>query len=230
MTRRIALVGDFDESVLAHQAIPVAIRLASEAVGVEVEADWVSTETIDPGRPDLGRCHGVWCVPASPYRSTAGALSAIRLAREGGVPFLGTCGGFQHAVLEVAASLWGLEDAGHSETDPSAGHLVIAPLSCSLVEKAGTVRFLSGSRLARAYGRATAEEGYHCSYGFNAAYAGYLERGPLRATAWDLDGDVRGVELDAHPFFVATLFQPERAGLRGEVPPVVTSFLEAVAS
>jgi len=230
MTRSIALVGDFDERVLAHQAIPVAIRLASAAVGVEVNGEWVGTGTIDPHHPALGPFHGIWCVPASPYDSMAGALAAIRMAREGDIPFLGTCGGFQHAVMEVAASLWGLEGAGHSEVDPSADHPVIAPLSCSLVEKEGTVRLQSGSRLARAYGGATANEGYHCSYGFNPAYAEYLEKGPLRATAWDLEGDVRGVELDSHPFFVATLFQPERAGLRGEVSPVVASFLEAVVA
>jgi CTP synthase (UTP-ammonia lyase) len=50
----------------------------------------------------------------------------------------------------------------------------------------------------------------------------------LRATAWDLDGDVRGVELESHPFFVATLFQPERAALTGRVPPLVRAFLEVV--
>jgi CTP synthase (UTP-ammonia lyase) len=53
--------------------------------------------------------------------------------------------------------------------------------------------------------------------------------GPLRATAHDAQGDVRGVELDAHPFFVCTLFQPERAALRGEVPPLVLAFIEAAA-
>jgi CTP synthase (UTP-ammonia lyase) len=37
------------------------------------------------------------------------------------------------------------------------------------------------------------------------------------------------VELDGHPFFVTTLFQPERAALRGEVPPIVTAFLRAAS-
>jgi len=41
-------------------------------------------------------------------------------------------------------------------------------------------------------------------------------------------GEVRGVELSGHPFFVAVLFQPERAALRGEVPPLVASFVAAL--
>ena len=37
----------------------------------------------------------------------------------------------------------------------------------------------------------------------------------------DATGEVRAVELDGHPFFVAALFQPERAALRGEPAPLV---------
>jgi CTP synthase (UTP-ammonia lyase) len=36
-----------------------------------------------------------------------GALLAIRHARESAIPFLGTCGGFQHAVLEYARNVLG---------------------------------------------------------------------------------------------------------------------------
>jgi CTP synthase (UTP-ammonia lyase) len=38
------------------------------------------------------------------------------------------------------------------------------------------------------------------------------------------------VELDGHPFYVATLFQPERAALEGAVPPAVAAFVRAAAA
>jgi CTP synthase (UTP-ammonia lyase) len=41
-------------------------------------------------------------------------------------------------------------------------------------------------------------------------------------------GDLRAVELGGHPFFVGTLFQPERAALKGEPVPIVNAFLEAI--
>jgi len=63
---------------------------------------------------------GFWCVPASPYRDIDGALRAIRFAREQRRPFLGTCGGFQHAVLEYARNVLGWADAEHGELAPNA--------------------------------------------------------------------------------------------------------------
>jgi len=230
MSVRIALVGDHDPSAVAHRAIPAALALAGKALDLDLESKWVGTETVDPSAPGLAGFDGVWCVPASPYRSTGGALAAIRWARERGVPFLGTCGGFQHAVLECAAALWGIPFPAHAELDPGAADPVIAPLACALVEKGGRVRFVAGSTLASAYGTASAIEEYHCSYGMSPRSRPHLDAGPLRAAAWDDDGDVRGVELDGHPFFVATLFQPERGALRGVLPPLVRAFVAAAGS
>ena len=226
---RVGLIGDFDPSVTAHQAIPRALALAATAAGAPVAAEWVPTEEI--ARDDrVAAYDALWCVPASPYRSTAGALRAIRFARERGRPFLGTCGGFQHAVLEYARTVLGWTDAEHGETAPDAERLVVTPLECALVEARGVVRFRPGSRLRAAYGALEAVEGYHCRYGLNPAVRAALTSGPLRVAAEDDAGDVRAVELDGHPFYVATLFQPERGALRGEAPPLVTAFIQAAAS
>jgi len=227
MLLRLGLVGDHDPAVLAHQAIPRAVELAGLATDTTVAASWIGTETVDRSHPDLDDYDGLWCVPASPYRSAEGAIAAIRFARKRGIPFLGTCGGFQHAVLECAEALWEIDAPRHAELDPGADEPLIAPLSCSLVDVSGAVRFAPGSRLAAAYGALSAEEGYHCSYGLSEGARRYLDGGPLRATAWDADGDVRGVELDGHPFFVATLFQPERAALEGRLPAIVRAFVAA---
>lgn len=225
----VALVGDHDPAVTAHQAIPRALALAAGVLGVDVELHWLPTDAIDAGDP-LAGADAVWCVPASPYRSTDGALRAIRAARETGRPFLGTCGGFQHAILEYARAVLGWSDAEHGETAPDASRQVIAPLACALVEATDAVRFTPGSRLADAYGALESREGYRCRYGLNPAFERELTAGPLRATASDPTGEVRAVELDGHPFFVATLFQPERAALTGTVPPLAVALLRAAAA
>jgi CTP synthase (UTP-ammonia lyase) len=225
---RVALVGDHDATVIAHQAIPVALALAAEDIGVQLLPEWVATDTITSERRVEG-FDALWCVPASPYRSTEGALRAIRFARERGRPFLGTCGGFQHALLEYARAVLGWSDAEHAETAPGTGRAVVAPLACALVEARGAVRLRAGSRLAAAYGTHESWEGYHCRYGLNPEFRAALTAGPLRVTAEDEAGEVRAVELDGHPFFVATLFQPERGALQGIVPPIVAAFIRAAS-
>lgn len=226
MRIRIGLVGDFDAGVIAHRAIPLAIERAAAADGVQVEPVWLPTERLTD-EIDCRTFAGLWCVPGSPYRSMDGALRAIRFARERATPFLGTCGGFQHAVIEYARDVLGWDDAEHAETAPAAARAVIAPLQCTLVEATGTVHFRPGSRIARAYGAPSAREDYHCRYGINPAFATELVAGPLRATAHDDAGEVRAVELDGHPFFVAALFQPERTALAGRTPPLVAAFIQA---
>jgi CTP synthase (UTP-ammonia lyase) len=97
------------------------------------------------------------------------------------------------------------------------------------VEEYGDVFFIAGSRLAGFYGVSSALEGYHCRYGLNANYARHLDSGPLRVSARDAAGDVRAAELDGHPFFVGTLYQPERSGLDGRRHPLIAAFVAAVS-
>ena len=226
--KRIALVGDYNENVVAHRAIPIALELAAGDSRADVSWDWLASRDLLPTvAARLESYVGVWCVPGSPYENTQGVIDAIRFARLQTRPFLGTCGGFQHALLEYAQAVWGIE-AAHAETKPEAEDPVIAPLVCSLVDVRGGLRFERGSRLRAIYGRDSADEEYHCNYGLNARYAQRLLDDPLEIAARDDEGAVRAVELRDHPFFIGTLFQPERAALRGQTPPLVKAFVEAV--
>lgn len=226
----IALVGDRSDASVAHRAIPIALDLASKATGSALAWKWVPTDSIVEPSRDLAEFSAVWVVPASPYRSMDGALGAIRWAREGGRPLLGTCGGFQHMLIEAARDLAGIGGADHEETRPEAEHKIVVVLSCSLVEKMGTVRFAGGSRMMAIYGAPSAVEGYHCNYGFNVRYRSLLEKAGFRFTVWDLEGAVRGAELVDHPFFMGTLYQPERAALRGDLSPLVVAFVKAAVA
>jgi CTP synthase (UTP-ammonia lyase) len=227
---RIALVGDYSDSVTAHRAIPVALGLARDRLGLEATWEWVATRAIRDSEADLRGFKAVWTVPASPYENEEGAIGAIRWARVHRRPFLGTCGGFQHALLEFARNVAGIPGARHAESDPGAADRVITALSCSHVEKTARVNFDPSSLLGRAYGAPSSVEGYRCNYGLNPAFKGRLEAAGLRFSAWDEAGDVRGAELPGHPFFAGVLFQPERAALRGAEAPLVTAFIAAAAA
>ncbi|MBL0793901.1 MULTISPECIES: CTP synthase C-terminal region-related (seleno)protein [Pseudomonas] len=223
---RIALIGDFDPQVTAHQAIPVALGMAAEHLRRPVDFEWLATDRILPETP-LEPFDGFWCVPASPYISEVGALRAIRFARERQRPFLGTCGGFQHAVLEFSRHVLGWTDAEHGETSPDASRAVLTPLTCSLVEAVDSIHLVHGSLIASAYETSEIREGYRCRYGVNPQFERELLTHDLHAVGHDSSGDLRAIELKNHVFFVATLFQPERAALKGQLPPLVRAFVEA---
>ncbi|MDZ4673285.1 MAG: hypothetical protein SGI84_02460 [Gemmatimonadota bacterium] len=227
----IALIGDYDAEVVAHQAIPRALELAANLLEVRLDWDWIRTDSLDADPTTvLGPYSGFWCVPASPYASFEGALAAIRFARESGRPFLGTCGGFQHAVIEHARNVLGMTAASHAEVDPGAEGSVIVPLVCSLVEKSGSVVPGVGTQFAGYCGDLALTERYHCSYGLDPAHVERLQSSALRVSAYDEDGQVRAVELTDHPFFMATLFQPERAALDGQLHPLIAAFVGAVTA
>src|SRR5215468_696122 len=200
---QIALVGDCDVSVTAHRAIPLALQHAGADVGVDVRFTWHHTAQLG-SRPErvLAGAAGIWCVPGSPYADTAAALSAIQFARRQPRPFLGTCGGFQHALLEYAQNVLGMVGAAHAELDADAPDPLITPLSCALVDQVGEVSLVPGSRLATAYGATTAVEEYRCRYGLAPGHEGILQNGPMHVVARDQEGQVRAVELSGHPFFV----------------------------
>jgi CTP synthase (UTP-ammonia lyase) len=90
-TIRIGLIGDFNSTYQAHQAIPRAIELATADLGCRADLTWLPTMRVEhEGETALADFDGLWCVPGSPYESMDGALRGIRFARVRGKPFVGT--------------------------------------------------------------------------------------------------------------------------------------------
>jgi CTP synthase (UTP-ammonia lyase) len=226
---RLALIGDFNPEVVAHRAIPLALDLANKAAGLNLGWDWIGTDAITDAPRQLAAHDGVWCVPASPYKSMLGALAAIRFARETRRPFLGTCGGFQHALIEFARNVAAITGADHAETNATALDPVVTPLACSLVGQHENILFTPGSQLHRIYSGQPSHEAYHCNYGVNPLYRARLEAAGLRFSGFDREMQIRAMELPGHPFFVGTLFQPERSGLTGWQHPLILALVRAMA-
>ncbi|MBH5337469.1 gamma-glutamyl-gamma-aminobutyrate hydrolase family protein [Streptomyces pactum] len=224
---RIALVGDRSAAVRSHVRIPALLDALATRDRLRLDAYWIPTE--EAAGPDGGVSgfDAVWLLPGSPYRSEAGALAAVRTAREESIPFLGTCAGFQHMLLEYARTVCGLSGAAHAENDPGAADPLIAPLACSLVGHQQAVRIEPGSLAARVFGAERTEERYHCAYGPAAGHLDALRAGGMRFTGTDEQGQVRIAELPGHPFFLATLFQPELAGDGSHPHPAVRALAAA---
>ncbi len=224
---RIALVGNKSKESIAHKAICLSIDLSAIALGIEVSYSWIETESITSKNLSLLlKYHAIWCVPGSPYKSMEGALSAIQIARESKIPFLGTCGGFQHAILEYARNVLHLEESDHLESNPKASLPLITPLFCSLIGQEGQVTLQPGSQIKKIYEQTQITETFNCNYGVNPTYQYLLKKNSkLHITGVDQSGNIRVVELEGHPFFIATLYQPERLALKGTCHPLIKAFI-----
>lgn len=186
MKRSIALVGEYSPTFQPHVAIGSAIEHSRSALGVDFDDIWVSTENIDESL--FERFSGIWVAPGSPYKNMDKALWAIRYARENRVPCLGTCGGFQHLIIEYARNVLGFEDAQHAEYDPYASNLFVSQLACSLAGREMELTFSPGSQVAAIYEAISATEQYYCNFGVNPDYVSLLRSGPLKITGSDSEG------------------------------------------
>ncbi|MFI0720920.1 hypothetical protein [Streptomyces sp. NPDC021224] len=211
---RVALVGDRSPGVRAHTRVPGILDALAARDGLLLDAYWIPTTDAEDAAA-LAAFDAVWLLPGSPYRSERGALTAVRTARERGIPFLGSCGGFQYAVLEFARHVCGLAGASHAEDRPPGADpadLLVVPLACSLTGHESTVTVAEGSLARSVLGAERSVERYNCSYGLAPGHLDVLRAHGLRFSGTDGDGEVRVAELPGHPFFLAALFQPELSG------------------
>jgi CTP synthase (UTP-ammonia lyase) len=223
----IGVVGDFDLGKRSHPATNAALEHATKSLGLSMELLWLPTARLARSLDSLRDRDGIFCAAGSPYASMNGALSAIRFARENQIPFLGTCGGFQHAVIEFARHVLGIAEADTTETNPGGPQSIIDRLSCSLAGKTQEILLYPESRLREIMGRERITESYICNYGLNDRFRGDLERAGVRVGGVSIEGEVRALEWPDHPFFFGTLFQPQLGSHEGAPHPLMVEFVRA---
>jgi CTP synthase (UTP-ammonia lyase) len=220
--KRLVVLGDRNPEYLTHREIDAAIALMPSTVS----ARWVGTDTPEAARTE--QADALWVVPGSPYKDDEAVYAAIEFARESRQPFLGSCAGFQYAVVEFARHVAGIAGAGHAESNPHANDLVVHRLSCSLVAQERLVTAVPGTRLFDICGPAPFAGFHWCNYGLAPAYADRLVKRGLVISAMADDAGVEAIELRNHPFFLATLFQPQVGSTKGAaLNPVLRAFVAA---
>jgi CTP synthase (UTP-ammonia lyase) len=218
----LALLGDRDLSYLTHRELEAAVA----QLPAGVEARWAPTDSA--AALELDWADGIWVLPGTPYRDTDAVVHAIGRALDDGTPLLGTCGGFQHVLLVLAERLAGVAAPAHAELAPDAAAPVVAPLACSLLGEEREVTCVPGTRLAAICGEAPFAGFHFCGYGLAPAYEAALEAGGAVISARAPDAGVEGIELPSHPFFMATLFQPQVGALAGRpLHPLIGAFCAA---
>ena len=224
--KKIALIAEYDPSFEPHVATERALCHSIEKLNIRIEYDWISTDDLDSSLFETYQ--GIWIGPGSPYKNMPKTVSAIQYARENNIPLLGTCGGFQHVILEMAQNVLGFKDANHAEYDPYGSKLFISELACSLAGREMRLSLIKASKVAGFYGTTEVIEKYYCNFGVNPDYIEEIKTAPINIVGSDSEGEIRVVEIPENRFFVATLFVPQARSTQDKPHPLVNSFVEAV--
>ena len=238
---RIGILGDFNPDFRSHHATNDALQHAAAKLQITVESAWVPTPSLleAKGVKALESFDGLWASPGSPYHSMEGMLKGIEFARSRDWPFLGTCGGFQYALIECARNVLGIKDADTAENNSGSKNIVIYPVACAVPDqkkgapklsgKVPEIRLRPGSYLQSFYGKDTATEEFFCNFEVNPDYEWAAIEAGFPVAARGAKSEIRAIESPTHRFYIATLYQPQLSSKAKEPHPLVLAFVQAAA-
>jgi CTP synthase (UTP-ammonia lyase) len=229
MKPKVAVIGEYYDNFEPHTSLSRSLDYLKDEYDFEYE--WIETEIVEKEKDRLlNNYAGIWSAPGSPFKSLEGALYAITFARSKDIPHFGTCAGFQHAVIELARNVLGIEDAQHEEYDAKSSRLFINRMAISLAGKTMDVYLKKGTLAHKLYGIDKTTENYYCNFGVNPAFKHYLAHPQIAVSGMDQDDEIRIIEIPGHRFFMITLFVPQTRS-RPESPHLlIRGFVKAACS
>jgi CTP synthase len=243
---RIALVGKYVQLEDAYLSVCEALRHAAASHDAKVEIEWVDSERLEDAGSDaaqaLAQADGILIPGGFGGRGIEGKIAAARIAREQAIPYLGICLGMQVAVCEFARHVVGMEGANSTEFDLETPYPVIdlLPEQKEVADLGGTMRLgadpiklHTGTRVRDLYGEAVVYERHRHRYEVNNLLRKRLTNPSEAGVRLVVSGTspderlVEAIELERHPFFVASQFHPEFKSRPERPAPLFREFLAA---
>ena len=237
---RIAMVGKYANLADSYVSVNQALSQAGAVNGASTRISWIESEEIekDETKLDLMDTYdGVVLPQGFGSRGVEGKIAAANKARVAEIPFLGLCYGFQLASVSFARHVLGLKDANTTEADPDTRHPVIdmLPEQRVVTDLGGTMR-LGGhdvfikkpSRAFDMYKTGKIRERHRHRYELNQQYLKSLEENGMKYTAFSDNGRRAEIlELEGHPFYMATQYHPEYISRPERPEPIYVAFVAA---
>ena len=234
----IALVGKYNLQD-AYKSIREAFVHAGAENECRVNVVYIHSEDINDSNAAelLKDMDGVLVAPGFGERGLEGKISAVRYARENGVPFFGICLGMQMCVVEFARNVLGMKGAHSTEVNPGTEYPVINLMEDqkSTTSKGGTMRLGAykcelrpGFLAEKIYGKSIISERHRHRYEFNSDYLSAFEQAGMFSTGRNPDTKlVEIVEIPEHPFFIGVQFHPEYKSTPENPQPLFVAFVKA---
>ncbi len=246
----IAVVGKYVGLPDAYKSLNEALIHGGLANRVKVNIKWIDAEIFEGDDESqiiaaLDPMHGILVPGGFGTRGSEGKISAVRFARERGVPFFGICLGMQMACVEGAraAGIAGASSTEFGATDAPVVGIITEWMSQEGIQQreeggdlGGTMRLgaypaklSANSHVSRIYGGAELiSERHRHRYEVNSAYIEPLEKQGLIFAGMSPDGLLPEiVERPDHPWFVGVQFHPELKSRPFDPHPLFAGFIAA---
>lgn len=236
---KIGIVAKYLTHVDTYMSVFEALKAAAWQNGAEAELIWVDAEKLEgPDDPALQLLDGLVVPGGFGTRGFEGKIAAAQHSIKHGKPYLGLCLGMQAAVVAVGRQALKTTEVNSTEMDPKTQHPIIDLMAdqTKVTDKGGTMRLGDypcvldpKSRAAKLYGQKKITERHRHRYEVNNRYREKLQSAGLRLAGLSPDGRlVELVELDNHPFFMASQYHPEFLSRPNRPHPLFGGFMEAV--
>jgi CTP synthase len=242
----IGMVGKYVQVRDSYISLNEALMHAGIKTRTRVNIHYFESQDIErSGASVLANMDAVLVPGGFGDRGIEGKIQAIRYARENRIPYLGICLGMQLAIIEFARMV-GLKGANSTEFDRATNHPVIAlitewqdlargqqvrdeksELGGSMRLGAQEARLKPGSLVQSLYGKESIFERHRHRYEFNNNYLQELAAAGMNFSGFSADGLVEFIELDSHPWFVASQFHPEFTSTPRDGHPLFAGFVRA---
>ncbi|MFQ5553230.1 MAG: glutamine hydrolyzing CTP synthase [Thermoplasmata archaeon] len=237
----IALVGKYthlQDSYISHIE---AFRHAGAKANARVNIRWVeSVDLEENGVKLLDGVQGILVPGGFGERGIEGKVRAIQYARENGIPFQGVCLGFQLATIEFSRNVLHLDGANSSEFDPKTPYPVVdlLPEQRGVEDMGATMRLgahevviQDGSKAHALYGATRVYERHRHRFEISPDFLSKLQGAGLRYVGRSEDGRRMDIlELEGHPYFLASQFHPEFKSRPLRPSPIHYGLVEAALS
>lgn len=235
---RIAIVGKYVELHDAYLSVKEALMHASLINKTALELDWIHSVEIEHGNKigNLINADGIVVPGGFGKRGIEGKITAVKIARENKIPYLGLCLGMQLLIVEYARYLFKDERANSTEFDKNTPFPVIdlMPDQKKITKLGGTMRLglypcelVLGTHAHHAYKKNLIFERHRHRFEVNNSYRKKLESGGLIFSGLSPDGTLAEIaEIKDHPFMLGTQFHPEFLSRLNKPHPLFNSFIK----
>ncbi len=244
----VAMVGKYMDLKDSYISLVEALQHGGIHTRTRVNIHFIeSADVEEAGIECLSDMDGIVVPGGFGDRGIEGKIQAVQFARENDIPYLGICLGMQVAVIEAARNMAGLAGAMSTEFDKETPHPVVGLItewqdaSGDVEERdeesamGGTMRLgaqavtlTEGSLAAKSYGSTEIVERHRHRYEVNNNYRDELSKAGLLFSGLSVDDLVEMVEIENHPFFLASQFHPEFTSNPRDGHPLFKSFIAAV--